>query len=538
MMEYTKTTMEYLKIPFSEVPQFSKRDTAYVENHPALKAFYKYEVELEAFEDVIRDKSLENIDRATLVEVLHQQYSDLDVSVSTQRNIDALKANNTFTIVTAHQPSLLTGPLYYIYKIVSTINLTKQLQTRYPDYNFVPVFITGGEDHDFEEVNHVNLFNKQIVWENKETGSVGMMKTDSLELVLAELKEILGESERATKVLDLMAVTHSRRAIYSDAVIDMVNEIFGADGLVVINMNNATLKRLFIPIIKEEVFENPSIRIVGAAREAMEKAGFKPQAFPRDINFFYLRDQIRARIELVNDRYQVLETDYSFSRAELEQEIEEHPERFSPNVIMRPIYQEKILPNLAYIGGGGEIAYWLERQTQFEHFKINFPMLIRRDSVLWVDKGALKKMDKLGLTIQDFFQKEDEIIRAFVENQTTEELNLQAQKNALETIFSEIKTLAEKIDPTLAKSILAEHSKQQKVIDQLESRIVRAEKQKHDTAIKQIRSLKQKFFPNDGLQERHDNFIPFYFKYGDDFIATLKEHLNPLDKKMTIILDR
>jgi bacillithiol synthase len=536
MIDYT--TMQQIKIPFNEVPQFSKRDTAYVDEELALKPFFKYSVHIDSFEKVINDKSKDSIDRETLVEVLEEQYSSLTVSEKTREHIKSLREQNTFTIITAHQPSLFTGPLYYIYKIVSTLNLAKKLQAHYPDYKFIPVFITGGEDHDFEEVNHIHLFNKTLEWHNQESGSVGMMKTESLKPVLSSLKDILGESENAVNIFKLISNTHSQNEKYSNAVIDMVNEIFGNDGLVILNMNNAKLKRLFVPIIKDEVFNNPSIRLVSETREQLEKVGYKPQAFPREINFFYLRDQLRARIELVDEKYKVLDANYEFTKEELEIEIENHPERFSPNVIIRPLFQEKILPNLAYIGGGGEIAYWLERQSQFNHFGINFPMLIRRDSVLWVDSGSLKKLDKLGLTINDLFQKEDEIIRSYVDKQSSEELDLASQKNALENIFREIKSLADKIDPTLSKSIMAEHAKQQKVFDQLESRIIRAEKQKHETAINQIRGLKSKFFPNDGLQERYDNFLSFYLKYGDEFIETLKTNLDPLEKKMTIVLDK
>ncbi|MFT5386154.1 MAG: bacillithiol biosynthesis cysteine-adding enzyme BshC, partial [Saprospiraceae bacterium] len=416
MIDYTR--MQQIKMPLVEVPQFSKRDTAYVEEDPTLKPFYKYSVHIDSFEKVIHDKSKESIDRNTLVEVLKEQYSKLKLSPLTTERIQSLTDKNTFTIITAHQPSLFTGPLYYIYKIVSTLNLVKKLQLHYPDYKFVPVFITGGEDHDFEEVNHVHIFNKTLQWDNQESGSVGMMKTESLQPVLSELKEILGAGENATKLFELISTAHSRNSRYSDAVIDMVNEIFGKDGLVILNMNNTRLKRLFIPIIKEEVFNNPSIRLVGETRDELELAGFKPQAFPREINFFYLRDQLRARIEQVDGKYKVLDTDFEFTKEELEAEIENHPERFSPNVITRPLFQEKILPNLAYIGGGGEIAYWLERKSQFKHFGINFPMLIRRDSVLWVDSNSIKKLDKLGLKINDLFQKEDEIIRKFVENQS------------------------------------------------------------------------------------------------------------------------
>ncbi|MEM8907956.1 MAG: bacillithiol biosynthesis BshC, partial [Bacteroidota bacterium] len=171
--------MQVYKIPFSDVPQLSARDKAYAAEHEGLRAFYKYPVSIEAFAQVIKDKQATPTDRTLLVNVLKEQYAQLSVEPAVQANIKQLADAQTFTLTTAHQPSLLTGPLYYIYKIISTINLAKRLRDFYPDYHFVPVFITGGEDHDFEEVQNAHLFNRTLTWENTETGSVGLMKTDS-----------------------------------------------------------------------------------------------------------------------------------------------------------------------------------------------------------------------------------------------------------------------------------------------------------------------------------------------------------------------
>ena len=406
--------MEITKLPFSNIPQLSKRDIAYVDENPLLEPFYKYQVRIENFDAVIQSKEKETLDRRLLVEVLNEQYQKFERSEKVNENIQKLASKNTFTVITAHQPSLFTGPLYYIYKIISTINLSKALTSYYPDYQFVPVFVTGGEDHDFEEVNHVNIFNKQLVWENNETGSVGMMKTDSLGVVLSELREILGNSEKGQEMFTEFEKCHTKHKIYSDAVIDLVHNFFKEDGLVVLNMNHAKLKRSFIPIIKEEIIKQPSRVLVEQTAELLNNVGFKQQATAREINFFYLDEQIRERIIFENNTYKVLNTEISFSQEEMENEIENHPEHFSPNVIMRPIYQESVLPNLAYIGGGGEIAYWIERKTQFEHFKVNFPMLIRRDSVLWIDRNTSKKMDKLNLSVKAIFDESEDLIKQFV----------------------------------------------------------------------------------------------------------------------------
>ncbi len=524
-------------IPFSDVPQLAYKDVAYTTEKSAIRPFFKYPVELDVFGQVIADKEREPTDRRTLVKVLKDQYTNLSRAKLVDDNIKALGDQRTFTIVTAHQPSLFTGPLYYIYKIISTIHLSRQLNEKYSDNYFVPVFITGGEDHDFEEINYIHLFNKTIIWQSEEQGAVGRMSTKNLAAPLTELKGILGKSSDAQEVFDLIYNAYTQNEFYAEATIQLVHELFKEHGLVVANMSHPSLKRLFIPYIKEEIFNQASQPLVAATADALEKINFKPQAFPRAINFFYLRDNLRARIILEDEKYKVLHTNYEFTRAELEAEIEAHPEYFSPNVIMRPLYQEVILPNLAYVGGGGELAYWLERKTQFAHFGINFPMLIRRNSAMWIDKNTSKKIQKLGFGIEDLFKDTDALIRLFVENQSVEGLEIAAEKQTIERVFDEIATKGKKIDPTLVKAILAEKTKQLKVLDQLESRLLRAEKNKHETALNQIRSLKEKLYPQNGLQERHDNFLSLYLKYGRAFFDILLEHLDPLKKQFLVVTD-
>ncbi len=530
-----KMDVKITLIPYAEVPQVSSRDKAYAREDEALKPFYKYSTEYTSFAQIIEDKKEDNTNREVLVKALLQQYSKLGMHGNVKSNIGKLAEQKTFTIVTAHQPSLFTGPLYYIYKIISTLNLAKKLNTYLPDYQFVPVFITGGEDHDFEEMNHVNLFSNQLLWKNNEKGSVGAMKTSSLKNVLAELKGILGESENAKTIYELMERTHTNFDTYSDAALSLVNELFGKDGLVCLNMNQADLKREFIPIIKDEIFNQASQPLVEASAERLNDAGFKTQASPREINFFYLNPQIRERIVFEDDHYRVLNTDISFSKEELEKEIDNHPEHFSPNVIMRPLFQELILPNLAYIGGGGELAYWLERKTQFEHFKLNFPMLIRRNSAVWIDKGMKKRIDKLGLNSTRLFQNTEELIKDFVKENSDGELNFSLEKKELEAIFERVKNKTIEVDASLGKTVLAESAKQIKSLENLESRVMRAEKQKHETSINQLRNLKEKLFPSNGLQERKDNFMAFYMKHGEAYLETLKDVFDPLEKSFVVI---
>ncbi len=529
--------MEICTIPFDQVPQLSEKDIAYTTSHQALQPFYKYKVDLDSFKKVINDKKDDDTDRELLHEVLEQQYEKLNTTQAVLDNIEALRHPDTFTVTTAHQPSLFTGPLYYIYKIISTINLAESLRGQYPDYRFVPLFISGGEDHDFEEVNHTYLFGKEITWENDESGAVGKMKTESLQPALEQLREILGSSDRADKVYNMIHEAYTSHEYYGEATMHLVNELFKAYGLVIINMTNAPLKRRFIPIMREELIEQPSKALVETTTAQLEAAGFSGQAHAREINLFYLRDQLRNRIVEENGYYEVIDTDYRFSKEEILEELEQHPERFSPNVVMRPLYQELILPNLAYIGGGGEISYWLERQTQFEHFGINFPMLVRRNSALWIDKGSSKRMDKLELSIEDLFEDVEVLVKRYVKKHTENELSLSEEKRQLKEIFDQIIEKAKEIDKTLVKSTKSEHAKVINSMETLEGKLIRAEKNRHDIAINQIRSLKDKLFPEGGLQERYENFMNFYLRYGDEFFQVLKENLHPLEPGFVVIRD-
>ena len=529
--------MEIYNKSYSEIEQLSGFDKAYANADTTLRPFYKYDVNIDAFAEVIENKKTQNINREVLVEVLKEQYSDLETTEAVQKNIESILDKNTFTITTAHQPSLFTGPLYFIYKTISALNLAEKLNEKYPNNHFVPVFLIGGEDHDFEEINHLHIFGKTITWENDENGATGMMQTKTLEPVLAEVKSILGNSENANSIYTTLECCFTEHSTYGKAMFAFTNELFKQYGLVVISPNHAKLKQLFIPIIKDEVLNEASKNLVENEIAEKEKAGFKGQAFVREINAFYLMSNLRERIVFENNKYKVLNTNYEFTKTEMIAEIENHPERFSPNVVLRPVYQEVILPNLAYIGGGGELSYWTERQPQFEYFKVPFPMLIRRNSVLWIDKSNAKKLSKLGLTIDDLFGEIETLIKRYVRENTDEELSLKDAKVAVNAVFEKILIKATTIDTTLKKTVLGEQTKQINAIENLESRLLKAEKRNHDVAVNQIRNLKDKLFPNDGLQERYDNFLPFYLKYGDAFIQTLKDNLDTLKTEFTVIFE-
>lgn len=521
---------------FGDVSQFSPTDIAIATQDDRLREFIKYTPSLESFRQVIEDKKKDETDRSLLVDTLKEQYSKYITNTERGESlIDLLSETNTFTVTTAHQPVLFTGPLYVIYKIISAVKMTRNLQSAYPDFNFVPVFISGGEDHDFEEMNHMNLFGREIVWDNEESGSVARMSTRTLSPALEQLKEILGSSPSAQQIYELFHKTHTKHQIYGTAFCDLINGIFSEIGIVILNMDHPALKRRMIPIFRDELIEQHSMTLVRRTQDQIEQAGFKPQAYAREINLFLLDKGRRDRIELLDGKYSIVDTNISYSQEEILALLEESPERFSPNVVMRPLYQETILPNLAYIGGGGELAYWIERKSQFAHFDLNFPMLIRRDSCLWVEGSVTKRIDKLGLKLSDFFKEETALIREYVTAAAENEFKLGKEKGQLMQIFKGIEEKAKAIDPTLRSAIAAEAKNQLKSLEKIEDRMRRTEKQKHDIAIGQIKTVLDKLFPQGSMQERKINFLNFYFRDPENYLSNLMEAFDPLDARLKVI---
>ena len=528
--------MEVLDIDFKDVPQFSTRDKAFVTKNSSFGPFQKYASEFSSFSEVLKHRQSYPCDRDLLVEVLHEQYKAVKSSSLTSKNISVLSQADSYTVITAHQPSLMTGPLYYVFKILSAIKLAEKLNAEHSDKQIIPMFIIGSEDHDFEEINHFYLYRKKISWDETGAGPVGSYPISKLKAILAQTKEILGESNKAKHLLDTLEQELPQFKDYNDFAFRLTHLLFDHLGLVILRMNDPKLKRAFIPIIKREITERISEPLVVQTQQSVKEAlNYDAQAFAREINLFYVKDRSRNRIEYKDDHYSVINTDLSFSEAEILQEVENYPERFSPNVILRPIFQEFILPNLAYIGGGGELAYWLERKSQFEKFEVSYPILIRRTSGMLLNKAAQKQLNKLGLGSTAIFKDEQILINQFIDNSDNPKYSLGEHKTKIEELFKAISSKVETIDQTLVKTTQSELTKALKSLGYLESKLKKSIKQKEEISLNRISKLKKDLFPK-GLQERHDNIFQYLAIFGPELIDQLLEHCNPLDKKMKVFM--
>ncbi|MEQ8686415.1 MAG: bacillithiol biosynthesis cysteine-adding enzyme BshC [Imperialibacter sp.] len=508
--------MRVEKISLGETGQFSPIFLEYLAKNESLKDFYQYYPSVEnAEKQIALKKAFPKKNRLRLEAVLNEQYGALDMSPKLRENIHALSEENTFTVTTGHQLNIFTGPLYFIYKIVTVIDACKQLKAKYPDYHFVPVYWAASEDHDFEEISYCYLYGKKYTWETDQKGAVGRFMPHSLSKVLDEMPDRASVFEKA--YLD-----HNNLA---DAVRYYVNELFGHEGLVMVDGDHPDLKRIFAPIIKQDIEEHASNRLVEETTKKLDDAGFKTQVHAREINFFYLNSIHRDRIIEEDGIYKVNNTDLSFTREELWQLLEKSPEKFSPNVIMRPVYQEAILPNLAYIGGPAEVAYWLQFKAVFDHYQLPFPMLMPRNFGLVVQKSQASKIEKLGLKLADLFMEGHEIRKKYVRENSENDLLLGEEKAAFARLMEQVKAKAVAIDKTLDGYMGKQETRLLQEFEGMEKKLQKAEENNQAVAINQIESIKEKLFPGGSLQERHDNFLNFYLTNP----AILDEFLNGFD---------
>jgi bacillithiol biosynthesis cysteine-adding enzyme BshC len=526
--------MQAKYISYQQTNSFSPIVLDYIQGNATLKPFYKYSVDLAGFASAINERPV-LANRASLVEVLKRQYTSIETSSLVQSHIELLADEKTYTITTGHQLNLFTGPLYFIYKIVTTINLAKELKAAYPDHNFVPVYWMATEDHDFEEINHIKLEDKKLVWETNAAGATGRISTADLTDVLSAYQGYLGIGESGEKLAAIVEAAYKHHDRLADATRALVDALFSHTGLVCIDADEPALKQQFAPIILRDILEQNSFDQIQKSNDALEAAGYKPQVNPREINFFYMKEGLRERIVFENGAFQVLNSDISFDTEALKAEVEAHPERFSPNVVMRPMYQEIILPNLAYIGGGAEVTYWLQLKANFDFYGVPYPVLLLRNSAMVIDKRSERKMQILGISHVSLFKENEQLKTEWVKSHVNTYLSLADEERAIAAVFDHIKLNAYKIDKTLSQSTDAAKKRALRLIENLDKKMMRAEKRKHQTSLNQIDGLKNKLFPSGVLQERVLNLAPLYVLYGDGFIDALLQTFRPLDHKFTVL---
>lgn len=530
--------MKTTSLPLEKTNAFSKLVCDYVAGRTD-KQFYNYNYSMDSFKKAIADKNFSDEQRQSLVTLLKRQYPIIESNDSFQpvlKNIELLLDEKTFTITTGHQLNLFTGPLYFVYKILTAINLASELKKKYPANDFVPVYWMATEDHDFEEIKSTRLFGKEITWDKNFSIATGRIPLDGIAEVINRFSEIIGNDTEVKREISLLVEeSYNSSANLGSAARMLVHKLFSRFGLVIIDGDSEALKKQFIPVMEDELKNQTSFKLVNETNKKLAAQNYPVRVKPREVNLFYLGNNFRERIIVKNDIAEINNHDISFNVSEMIRLMQNGPQDFSPNVILRPLYQETVLPNIAYVGGPAEVDYWLQLKSLFDYHKIIYPVIVLRNCIMLADDDVRNKMEKFGFSTEDIFMPVDDLIRKYLHSKLDKESSLAEFENAFSTIYNEIQQKVSAVDATLKQTIEAEKHKTKTALKNLEAKLIKAQKQKEEVAINQIKKLKESLFPNGALQERSDNIFQYLSSRNFSFLDTLLEEMDVLPSDFKLI---
>jgi bacillithiol biosynthesis cysteine-adding enzyme BshC len=538
-MKYNATS-----IPYSATGVFSSLVNDYISGNGTARDYVPYTPNLEGIKKAIQQRKFSAIQRQTLVSVLENQYHLLGTIKDekntaafekVQANIGLLKNDNCFAVTTAHQPNLFTGPLYFFYKIIHVIKLAAELKAQFPENDFVPVYYMGSEDADLAEVGSYNIDGAKHQWKTKQTGAIGrMLVDDHLLQLLQNLEGYWTVKPDGKEALAIIKSAYKKGNTINQSTLQMVHLFFGQYGLVVVQPDDAKLKSLFVEVMQKELTTQFSHIAIQPTLKSLSE-NYHVQSEGRAINLFYLKDATRNRIEKTGELFSVVDTNIQFTQAEIIQELQAHPDRFSPNVILRGAYQETIIPSVVFVGGGGELAYWMELKNVFEQAGVDYPVIILRNSFLFINDKQAKQWASLEFNIEALFNSTQALEIAFVKTQSVENLVLTEHIASLTDLYKLIQQDVIKIDSSLGDHALNLSVQAQKKLALLEKKMIRAEKRKQHTSLARIHSIKSELFPDNNLQERVENFSNWVGDFGWSWVEAILNNSNSVDASFTIV---
>ena len=528
-------------VPLAALSAFPDLFETYCTDFDAVRDFYAGDFRDPAARQEAADRAAAHPrDRDTLADVLlehHEAWGCL--TEEAKSNIEALRAEDTVAVVTGQQVGLFGGPLYTVYKTITALKLADQLAEE-TGRTVVPVFWVEGEDHDFAEIDHTWLLHRnepvQVQYaghappEDGNIGAVGRLRlTEQIEDVLDEVDDILPPSDFKPAVMEALRTAYAPGTRIEDAFVQFVHALFPDSGLVYLNPDDARLKRLVQPLFRQEIEEHdePHRRVEEASEPLRER--FHAQVRTRPTNLFLLDDTGRHPIDAEDGgTFRLRGTDRTFTQAELLQRLDDAPEQFSPNVVLRPLTQDALVPTAAYVAGPGEVSYFAQYKGVYEWAGIPMPLIYPRASVSLVESKVQKVLDKFELPVDAFSGDAEQLFQRVVMGLTDvdiDEVFADATRHVHEAINT-IKPAVEEIDRTLIGSAEAARAALQNEMEDLKSRVIRAEKRNHDEIRAQLQKAHVNLFPQGGLQERLISAVYFLNKYSLDLIDQLRAQLS------------
>lgn len=525
-------------ISFEHIKQFNKLILDYAHQKTEVKPFYNLPPTIDSFGEMIKQKNFDHSFRPTLVQELFQQYETAGITLkkkeTTTQQLELLKEPTTFTVTTGHQLCLFTGPLYFVHKILSVVKWCEELKLKYPEHNFVPVFWMASEDHDFAEVNHLITSQGKISWDmNSNEQPVGRLPLNGFENFAKQVSQ-LAQNNFAQNQIEELIQFYTTSQNLSQATRKLVHKLFAPLGVIIMDADSITLKQQLIPYIKKDITENSNYQALNTCNIELKKQGYKTQINGREINFFYLSEMGRKLINKNKKNYTVDGTTITWTEEEILNEIETHPEKFSPNVVLRPLYQEIILPNLAYIGGPGEIAYWLQLKPVFDNNHTAFPILTLRSFVLLVSHQHNNQLRRMGLSVDDLFNDTTEIERKLVT--LIPDGGQNNASKALENLFQELIDIANKTDNKISSELINLKVLTRSNLDKILKVLDQKQRLKVEQNAFRATEIKRIYFPNNSIQERYYNLFEWGNKQSiNDLVNTIHHSINLTQTDIQVI---
>lgn len=483
-------------------------------------------------------------DRTLLHRILNEQNREYHSGIKTLANIDLLGNDTTFTIVTGQQLGLFTGPLYTIYKAITAVKLSEKLSRDFPNYNFVPVFWLEGEDHDFEEINKLKLINSsnditKIEYLlggkplERNIGATGNISIDEhIEQFFAAAASSLIQTDYGAQLLDTMRGYYKQGTSLLKAFAGFFNHIYEDSGLVFINSNDAEFKRILSPLFTKEINSNSEASKLVIQKSAELEEHYHAQIKAKALNLFMFHKGGRHLIEpSENGDYYLKNLRQRYTKEELLSIASISPELLSPNVVLRSLCQDTLLPTIAYVAGPAEIAYFAQLKPVYEYFGVTMPVIFPRASVTIVEEKVQKVLEKYSLDLIELFGDAESII-AKVSDQVSEvkvDALFESLNNRMTDAINEARFGIQQIDPTLNGTIDATIQKFQQQLEVLKQKTQKAQQQKEEISLKQIKKAAMNIFPNGNFQERELSVVQYLNKYGPDFVKWIANEIT-IDK--------
>jgi bacillithiol biosynthesis cysteine-adding enzyme BshC len=516
-------------IPYGEMPGFPNLFLDYISEFENVSPFYKHNFRnTDSYPELFKSICRHSSKQAETAALIEEQYRDYLASGKTRDNIAALKKPNTIAIVTGQQLGMLGGPLYTIYKTFTAIKLAEELRIKHPAFNFVPVFWLEGEDHDFEEVRHVTLPDpnggvKKISYGlletiDEEKSSVGGIKiTPEIEQFLDEVKASLRGTEFTQELLDAVTRYYEPGKTFVNAFRDLLFFIFDRYGLVIFNPSDPEAKKIVQAVFLKEIQEFRAHTVALIERSAELENVYHAQVKVRPVNLFYNLNGKRFAVEPDDEGgFRLRKKRVKFTPDELLREASEHPERFSPNVLLRPICQDTLFNTGFYIAGPAEVSYFAQVMPLYDFFSIPAPVIFPRASVTLLEKHLSDSLQKNKLKLQNLFLDEKELHDLLISHALPFNLNdlfTATEKEVVDAIAKLQATLIG-VDKTTADGADRYKVKMIAALAEYKNKAIEAEKRKQETVIRQSQKLLNAVYPEGKLQERSYNFLAYANRYG------------------------